>query len=427
MISFLFSFSVNLPTAASLASILMLLILVLSLTLVVIDAASSSSASSSPFSLSLPTTFQLSSQHHHHHHHKSLLLQSSSTVQKQYTKPPHDIKLYDTLRVKSNATLAEIQKSWRRLSRDWHPDKVAVRRRRRRNTNSNNNKRRLQQQRRSDDLNTNASNQNNNNNTQQVNEDDEGEDEQLKLLLEMQEAQDDEDEEECAKQKLAELTTAYEILSDDHTRLLYHKYGLIGGTDAAIQLLSGRPSPTTSTSASSLVNNEGIGSINDLQSESTGEGATSSTSTFDEQHQSRLLELMGYPPQGYATATSSSSWSHHNNHRHQYNKNEASRRHSNDAHHRQHQQRLAYLTATITERLRPIVEGTISQDLFVNEFYQEVNALKKSPLGAHILRCIGRAYRIEGYRVLRELQHHHQQHNNNNNNNNNKIIIIMQG
>ena len=57
----------------------------------------------------------------------------------------------------------------------------------------------------------------------------------MKLLLEMQEAQDNDDEEEYAKQKLAELTTAYEILSDDHTRLLYHKYGLIGGTDAAIQ------------------------------------------------------------------------------------------------------------------------------------------------------------------------------------------------
>ena len=149
--------------------------------------------------------------------HEAILPSSFDAVHVWYARPPHDARLYDLLRVAPNATLAEIQKSWRRLSREWHPDKVAVRRRaRRRETTPP-----PPPPPPPDDA-------------------------------EMQRPpppppppdEDDSDHEEYARQKLAELTTAYEILSDDHSRLLYHRYGLVGGTDAAVQLLTGRV-PTT--------------------------------------------------------------------------------------------------------------------------------------------------------------------------------------
>ena len=196
-----------------------------------------------------------------------------------------------------------------------------------------------------------------------------------------------EEGEEYARRKLQQITNAYEILNNDHTRLLYHKYGIIeSSNNAIIQLLStgqvvlGRP---------------------DHQISST------STSEEEEEKLARLLELMGYPSNLNQSASqednihqeASSSWKQqHENH------------HSTPTTqmHLQ-QQRISYLTSTITERIRPLVEGTINQDLFVSEIYRECNALKKIGLGAHILRCIGRAYRIEGYRVLRTMStsHHH--------------------
>ena len=45
--------------------------------------------------------------------------------------PPHDTDLYDTLEVSSNATLSQITKSYRSLSRIFHPDKQKQKRERR--------------------------------------------------------------------------------------------------------------------------------------------------------------------------------------------------------------------------------------------------------------------------------------------------------
>ena len=65
--------------------------------------------------------------------------------------------------------------------------------------------------------------------------------------------------------------------------------------------------------------------------------------------------------------------------------------------------RTYYLTATIVEKLRPLVEGTVSQDLYVQSIYDESASLSKSALGKQILRCVGRAYKREGYRILRTM------------------------
>ena len=247
---------------------------------------------------------------------------------------PHDTTLYDDLNVNSNATLSDIQKSWRRKSLEWHPDKVALRRR-----------------------------------------DEAALSPQTEGPGGSQDVFPDDDEmTSYARRRLHKIQQAYEILSDDRSRLLYHKYGLIAGTDAAVLLLTGRGGALNT-------NYEGLGSAAE-----TGE-----------QCQCRLLELMGYV--------------HHHNHA------SSSTTTSNNS----QQKRIHHLTTSITETLRPLVEGTISQETFINQFYSEMNTLKTSPFGAHIIRCVGRAYKIEGWRVLRQMKrdererhqrqqnHHHQQ------------------
>ena len=216
-----------------------------------------------------------------------------------YTSTAHNTELYDELDVPTNATLLQIQKSHRRLSRDWHPDKIAVRRRK---------LQRQQQQRQSS-------------------------------------ARTEDDLEEYARNKLQRIATAYEILGDDHSRLLYHRYGLRGGTEAALHLLTGRQA----------TNGNPLEAPSEVSSE-----------------QSALLQLMGY---------SSTPQNHH---------------HCSNLH------RMHNIQNSLMQKLLPIVDGTITQELFISNLYHECSTLKSSPLGAQILRCVGRAYRIEGYRVLRQ-------------------------
>ena len=393
-------------------------------------------------------------------HYNSVLLPSSystTSLHKWYARPPHDVLLYDALHVRPNATLSEIQKSWRRLSRKWHPDKVAVRRRRRKGRESERDGREgerpgvgeqqqpnidegrmtkqeprfrneqlrqysddgessvepLHQPRppppppiravviggfvppppplqptlvQCDNQNNDIANEEGGDYSSSTTSDGNHPNDTMQYSCNSGDAEiQSDDDEEYARKKLAELTSAYEILSDDHTRLLYHRYGLIGGTDAAMQLLNGQAG--------------GTNAADNLRTKVT---------TTEEQ--GRLLGLMGYPSGGYSSPSISGPLpprhsSHRDNPRH-------SSYHGAPPHHRstsslpahqQHEQRLAYLTATMTERLRPLVEGTIAQDLFVADAYRECSLLKKSPLGAQILRCVGRAYRIEGYRALRTM------------------------
>jgi curved DNA-binding protein CbpA len=149
--------------------------------------------------------------------------------------------------------------------------------------------------------------------------------------------------EQYARDKLQQISNAHEILSNDQTRLLYHRYGIQNGIEGAIQLLTGKMY--------------------------TGDSTTGSN------EQSRLLQLMGHPPHLAHDAKEA---------------------------------RIYYLTATIVEKLRPLVEGTVSQDMYAQSIYDECVALSKSALGKQILRCVGRAYRREGYRVLRTMNRNRQ-------------------
>lgn len=66
--------------------------------------------------------------------------------------------------------------------------------------------------------------------------------------------------------------------------------------------------------------------------------------------------------------------------------------------------RILFLAANLVERIRPLVEDAISPTQLLDYIAHECLALKKLPLGAQILRCIGRAYRHAGQSVLRELK-----------------------
>lgn len=195
---------------------------------------------------------------------------ASSTLLKMHRlysqQPPHDTTLYDVLHVSPNATLAQIQKSYRKLTREFHPDKACH-----------------------DDNSTTI--------------------------------------------QLEQVREAYDILKEDSTRLPYHQYGLLEARHAAFVL--------------------------------TGAAVTGD--------QRDLLRLMGYDDG------------------------------SND-------NRVAFLAANLLERMRPLVEGAITKAMLADSMAQECDRLKKLPLGAHILRCIGRAYRHAGQKVLRKHQRNKKRH-----------------
>lgn len=227
-----------------------------------------------------------------------------------YRRKPHDTSLYDVLNVSYDASPGEIAKSYKRLSLEWHPDKL---------------RRKKSKEERKITRNIISSN----------------------MPPPPPPPPRDKDLEVYASDKLAQISNAYEILSNDQTRLLYHRYGIKNGIEGAVQLLTGK---VRHSSAS-----DDIGSDDQL----------------------RLLQLMGYP--------------------------------SHLAHHGK-EARVCYLTSTIIEKLRPLVEDTVSQEMYVQSVYDDCIALSKSGLGKQILRCVGRAYRREGYRVLRTMNRNKSDH-----------------
>jgi curved DNA-binding protein CbpA len=252
-----------------------------------------------------------------HKQHKSHLLSTTSW----YRHKPHDTALYDLLNVRHDASAGEISKSYRKLSLKWHPDKIRRRHRRGKDI-----------QKKEDGVKDSVPPpppplpHNHTKTTKHA----------AKGL------------EEEARGKLAQITGAYEILSNDQTRLLYHRFGIRDGVDSAVRLLSGRGVDISGI-------NNGV------------------ANTFASDEQRSLLLLMGYNyPNNY----------HHHQTRHA---------------------RVHYITCTTVEKLRPLVEGTVNQETYIQSLYDEYITLSKSALGKQILRCVGRAYRREGYRVLRTM------------------------
>lgn len=210
------------------------------------------------------------------------LPEASSTLlnmHKQYiSQPPHDPTLYKILQVSPNATLAQITKSYRILSRKYHPDKISD-----------------------------------------------------------------------AEETLQSIRQAYEVLKDDNTRLPYHKFGLVDTSIAVVLLM--------------------------------GPGKILKHSIADNPLQNELLQLMGYDA---LAATNTPEQQQATSYR--------------------HRQRVLLIAARLLEKIRPLVEETVDERLISYIVAEECDRLKRLPMGAQILRCIGRAYRHAGQHYL---ERHH--------------------
>jgi len=206
------------------------------------------------------------------------------------TYPPHDTSLYDALEVAPNATAAQISKSYRVLTRRFHPDKARQNRKRRSS------------------------------------------------------AIEAEEDEVLREEKFELVRQAFEILKDDKTRIPYHRFGLMDTAQAVLLLTKG--------------SSRGNGSIGtDLK---------------------ELLLLMGYDD-AFPDL-------HHYDHQ------------------QQHRRRVMLIVSRLLEWIRPVVEGRVTNATLTHAVAVEADRLKVLPMGAQIIRCIGRAYRYSGEKYTRRLQ-----------------------
>ena len=201
--------------------------------------------------------------------------------------------------------------------------------------------------------------------------------------------------EEDNDNKLENVRRAYEVLKDDGSRLLYHKFGLASyGDDEK------RNEVSKGSSASHYACLLLTGVL-------TGDAGTKNTDVEDIEAQRQLLRLMGYDMNTRSQP-------------------EDLRR-----------QRVTFIAADLVERIRPLVEGILTEEQIAHDVSIQCDLLKRLPLGkskiddfgffihlrfhlkhliyiftgSQIIRCIGRAYRHAGQRVLnryRRLQNHPQ-------------------
>lgn len=154
----------------------------------------------------------------------------------------------------------------------------------------------------------------------------------------------DNNDNDDAKEQLEKVQEAYEILKDDATRLPYHRYGLTEPSHAVL-VLTGRGLP------------------------------------HDDPRVEKLLRLMGYTTaeqqQKQKTASNDDAISE--------------------------RERITLLATDLLEQIRPVVEGRISRYALLERVAADCDALKGLPLGAQIVRCIGRAYKHAGQRYLRQI------------------------
>jgi curved DNA-binding protein CbpA len=195
-------------------------------------------------------------------------------------------------------------------------------------------------------------------------------------IIDHQEVSDEEDGDDESdhrrRYRLARVRAAYEILKHDSRRLPYHRHGLLNPMDA-VYILTGsvlqQHGPPHYAAASA--------SANSIDEEDVQRGL-----------QMELLELMGYY--------------YYNNYQ-QKKKSPFDQssflRPESDA--RSHRDRVHFIAASLLERLIPVVEGTLPEHVFLDHLIQQCDRYKSLPLGAQIVRCIGRAYRYSGERMLR--------------------------
>lgn len=151
----------------------------------------------------------------------------------------------------------------------------------------------------------------------------------------------------AASAQLERVRAAYDVLKEDRTRLRYHRHGLLDAKDA-VSILTGRATATTCCS---------------------GEEDTTALT--------ELLQLMGY----------------NNNNNKDAQRPGDGRRHNNNS-------RVVYIATHLFHTIQPVLDGRISVAAWRDTWQAHGDRLKRLPLGAQIVRCIGRAYRAAGQRVL---------------------------
>lgn len=161
--------------------------------------------------------------------------------------------------------------------------------------------------------------------------------------------------------QLQQIQDAYEILKDDTTRLPYHQYGLTDPNVAVAILLGPHHS---SHQCHHLL----------------------------EKAHHELLQLMGYELLSSPSQQDDPSSQDHDHHHVAL-----------DAASRQ-EERIRYIATRLVERLRPLVEESVSPGLVLYQLARDCDEWKRLPLGAQIVRCIGRAYRHAGRDYLSLLQ-----------------------
>lgn len=254
------------------------------------------------------------------------LTSTALKVHKVYTiYPPHDTYLYDLMEVNSNATLAQITKSYRKLSRQYHPDKIASR----------------QQQQQPEQ-----------NSGRQV----------------------------SAEQRLQQIQTAYEILSNDTKRLPYHRYGLIDPNLAALLLLGPKVSPNNYYRLLQQQQQQ-----HSHSSSFSGSAFENTVPLFDKLDR-ELLHLMGYDESIFEVLAMAT---------HAANTGDGTDPAVVMEDHRVHT-----VAALLLESIRPLVEGTLDVRLYAHLLSQDCDRWKRLPLGAQIIRSVGRAYRHEAREFL---------------------------
>ena len=174
---------------------------------------------------------------------------------------------------------------------------------------------------------------------------------------------------------LQQIQRAYDILSNDSTRLFYHKYGILDPNLAALLLMGPTIHPKFF--------------IQKMASQSSSSSSSSALpfETLDKE----LLELMGYDELIVADIGKDGD-DHFSSFE---NDNIPS---NNDL----EKQRVRTIAAVLVEQLRPLVEGMVDAQVYAHIVAQKCDRWKGLPLGAQIIRCVGRAYRHSGQDFLKQ-------------------------
>ncbi|KAG7337838.1 chaperone protein DnaJ [Nitzschia inconspicua] len=171
--------------------------------------------------------------------------------------------------------------------------------------------------------------------------------------------------------QLQQLQQAYQILKVDSTRIFYHKFGLTDPNLAVLLLLGPKLHPN--------VWRQQLGQSQMAHLQDSSSSSSSSSSLNFETLDLDLMRLIGY--------------------------DEDILRHddTDESPTLLEERRIHNIAALLVEQMRPIVEGTIDDvAVYGHMIAQQCDRWKRLPLGAQIIRCVGRAYRHVGQDFLQQ-------------------------